>query len=157
MIKLLALDVDGTLTDGGVYLDGKGNEYKRFNVQDGYGLVSLLKSGVKIVFISGRFSPATEKRANELKITACINGTDNKLAELKKIADKFEISREEVAYAGDDIPDIDCIKWSGLGIATNNAVEEVKKSSDWHTTLSGGYGAIRECADYICKINGGHR
>lgn len=135
-------------------MDGNGNEYKRFNTQDGYGLASLLKAGVKIVFISGRYSSATEKRGKELKITACINGTNNKLVELKKLANKFEISREEIAYAGDDIPDIECISWSGLGIATSNAVEEVKDASDWCTKLTGGNGAIRECAEYISKING---
>lgn len=154
MIKLFALDVDGTLTDGGVYIDGKDNEYKKFNTQDGYGIASLLKTGIKVVFISGRYSDATKARANELKITACINGTDNKLADLKKIASDFDLLPEEIAYAGDDIPDLECILWAGLGIATKNAVAEVIKHAKWCTSKPGGYGAIRECADYIQKING---
>ncbi|MGI6443211.1 MAG: HAD-IIIA family hydrolase [Synergistaceae bacterium] len=155
MIKLFALDIDGTLTDGGVYMDGLGNEYKRFNTQDGYGLTSLIKSGVKVVFISGRYSPATQRRAQELNITVCINGTNDKLTELKKIAIEYKISKEEIAYAGDDIPDLECIKWAGVGIATKNSVVEIKESADWCTEQSGGNGAIRECAEYIHKINGG--
>lgn len=155
MIKLFALDIDGTLTDGGVYIDGLGNEYKRFNTQDGYGLTSLIKTGVKVAFISGRYSPATEKRAKELNITVCINGTNDKLSELKKIATKHSILQEEIVYAGDDIPDLECIKWAGIGIATKNSVVEIRESADWCTEQCGGNGAIRECTDYILKINGG--
>lgn len=154
MIKLFALDVDGTLTDGGVYMDGRGNELKRFDIQDGYGLHALLRSGVKVVFISGRFSPATQQRAEDLKITRCINGTHDKLAEFKALLAEWDVAREEAAYAGDDIPDIECVKWAGLGIAVANAVKEVKSAADWITESSAGHGAIRECADRILMING---
>ena len=154
LIKLFALDVDGTLTDGGVYMDEKGGEFKRFDIQDGYGIRKLIDSGVKVFFISGRFSGATQRRADDLRITGCINGTKDKLRDLKEIAESCEIKREEVAFAGDDIPDIECIKWAGLGIAVANAVCEVSNSADWKTQRPGGFGAIRECAEHIIQVNG---
>ncbi len=153
MIKLFALDVDGTLTDGGVYLDGAGNEFKRFDIQDGYGIAALLRAGVKVVFISGRYSPATQMRAEELKISGCINGTRDKLADLMALASKFGIDQSEIAYAGDDIPDIECIKWAGLGIAVSNSVKEVIEAADWKSQHCGGHGAIRECVEHIMGIN----
>lgn len=154
MIKLLALDVDGTLTDGGVYMDGNGGEFKRFDIQDGYGLVSLMLSGVKVVFISGRYSAATQQRADNLKITYCINGTNDKLSDLKALCDEWEILPEEVAFIGDDLPDCECIEWAGAGMAVANARPEIKALADWQSEQPGGSGAVRECAEYILKING---
>lgn len=155
MIKLFALDVDGTLTDGGIYMDGAGNELKRFDVQDGQGIVQLLKSGVKVVFISGRYSAPTQQRADNLKITRCINGTDDKLRDLSSLAAVWGITAAETAYAGDDTPDIECVKWSGLGIAVSNAHPSVAACADFVTERTGGRGAVRECADYIMKLNNG--
>lgn len=154
MIKLLALDVDGTLTDGGIYMDGNGGEFKRFDVQDGYGLVMLMKSGVKVVFISGRYSAATSRRADNLRITRCINGAENKLKELKKLCEEWGISRAETTFAGDDLPDLECIEWAGLGVAVAGARPEIKAVSDWQTDSGGGRGAVREIAEHILKING---
>ena len=82
MIKLFAMDVDGTLTDGGIYMDGAGGEMKRFDVQDGQGIAQLLRKGVKVVFISGRFSAPTQRRAEDLKITRCVNGIKDKLPDI---------------------------------------------------------------------------
>lgn len=155
LIKLFALDVDGTLTDGSVYMDGKGGEFKRFDIQDGYGIRELIESGVKVFFISGRYSEATQQRADDLRITGCINGTKDKLKDLQEIAESFNIPREAIAFAGDDIPDIECIEWAGLGIAVANAVDEVLKSANWKTQRPGGFGAIRECAEHIIRINEG--
>ena len=155
MIKLFALDVDGTLTDGGIYMDGAGNELKRFDVQDGQGIVQLLKSGVKVVFISGRYSAPTQQRADNLKVTRCINGTDDKLRDLSSIAAAWGITAAETAYAGDDTPDIECVKWSGLGIAVSNAHPSVAACADFVTERTGGRGAVRECADYRMKLNNG--
>ena len=114
MIKLFAMDVDGTLTDGGIYMDGAGGEMKRCDVQDGH-----------------------------------------KLPELEKIAAEFGASAAETAYAGDDLPDIDCIRWAGLGIAVANARPEVLEAARYVTRSAGGRGAIRECADMILRINDG--
>ncbi|MDD4159384.1 MAG: HAD hydrolase family protein [Synergistaceae bacterium] len=154
MIKLFALDVDGTLTDGGVYMDGKGGEFKRFDIQDGYGIRKLIDRDIKVFFISGRYSPATQQRAEDLRVTGCVNGTKDKLSELKTLAENYHIEREEVAFAGDDIPDIECIEWAGLGIAVANAVSQVVMIADWKTESTGGHGAIRECAEKIIQING---
>ena len=157
LIKLFALDVDGTLTDGGVYMDGKGGEFKRFDIQDGYGIRKLIDRGIKVFFISGRYSAATQQRADDLRITGCINGTRDKLGELKALAENNHITRAEIAFAGDDIPDVECIKWAGLGIAVANAVPEAVKAADWKTVRPGGNGAIRECAEKIIEINEGER
>lgn len=154
MIKLFALDVDGTLTDGYVYLDGHGGESKRFDIQDGFGLVQLMRAGVKIALISGRYSAATQQRADGLRITRCINGTNDKLSDLKALCKEWGITREEVAFAGDDIPDAECIEWVGMGIAVANACPEIKALADWQTERAGGYGAVRECAEYILRANG---
>ena len=155
LIKLFALDVDGTLTDGGVYMDGKGGEFKRFDIQDGYGIRKLIDRGIKVFFISGRYSAATQQRADDLRITGCINGTRDKLGELKALAENNHLTRAEIAFAGDDIPDVECIKWAGLGIAVANAVQEAVKAADWKTESPGGNGAIRECAEKIIEINEG--
>lgn len=155
MIKLFAMDVDGTLTDGGIYMDGAGGEMKRFDVQDGQGIALLLKKGVKVVFISGRFSAPTLRRAEDLNITRCVNGIKDKLPELEKIAAEFGVGAEETAYAGDDLPDIGCIRWAGLGIAVANARPEVLEAARYVTRSAGGRGAIRECADMIIRINDG--
>ncbi len=155
MIKLFAMDVDGTLTDGGIYMDGAGGEMKRFDVQDGQGIALLLKKGLKVVFISGRRSAPTERRAEDLKITRCVNGIKDKLPELKSIAEELGASAEEVAYAGDDLPDLECVRWAGLGIAVANARPEVIEAADYVTKRGGGNGAIRESADMIIKINDG--
>ncbi len=130
MIKLFAMDVDGTLTDGGIYMDGRGGELKRFDVRDGQGIAMLLKGGVKVVFISGRYSAPTQQRADNLKISCCINGASDKLKELSELCGGWNISRDEAAYAGDDTPDIECVKWAGLGIAMANAPDSVKAAAD---------------------------
>ncbi|MCD7953438.1 MAG: HAD-IIIA family hydrolase [Synergistaceae bacterium] len=155
MIKLFAMDVDGTLTDGGIYMDGSGNELKRFDVQDGQGIALLLRSGVKVVFISGRYSAPTQQRGDNLKITRCINGTDDKLRNLRALAAEWGITAAETAYAGDDTPDIECIKWSGVGFAVANAHPSVIACADYVTDRCGGRGAVRECADRIIRMNSG--
>ena len=154
MIRLFAMDVDGTLTDGGIYMDGD-REFKRFDVKDGQGIAELLKRGVKIAFISGRSSEPTQQRADNLHISCCINGTGDKLTELRRLCEEWHISQSEVAFAGDDTPDIECIKWAGLGIAVSDAHPLTAAAADFVTKAPGGRGAIRESAEYILKINNG--
>lgn len=154
MIRLFAMDVDGTLTDGGIYMDGE-REFKRFDVKDGQGIAELLNSGVRIAFISGRSSEPTQQRADNLHISCCINGTRDKLIELRRLCEEWHISQSEVAFAGDDTPDIECIKWAGLGIAVSDAHPLTAAAADFVTKAPGGRGAIRESAEYILKINNG--
>jgi len=155
LIKLFALDVDGTLTDGGVYMDGSGSEYKRFDIRDGYGIVMLMEAGVKVVLISGRYSPATRQRADDLRVTSCINGTADKLTDLVRVARELGVARSEIAFAGDDLPDLECVRWAGLGMAVADAVSEIKAAAGWVSSKPGGRGAVRECAEYILEVNGG--
>lgn len=155
LIKLLVLDVDGTLTDGGVALDGNGGEWKRFDIQDGMGIARLQKDGVEVALISGRYSEATARRALELGIREVVNGISEKLPALKSLCCSRGFLPEEVCFVGDDINDIECIRWSGLGIAVRNARLEVKALADWITPSSGGHGAIRDAADRIRTLNGG--
>ncbi|MDR3254187.1 MAG: HAD-IIIA family hydrolase [Synergistaceae bacterium] len=153
MIRLVAMDVDGTLTDGGFYLDGNGGEFKRFNVKDGLGIVSLKKSSVEVAFISGRFSKATAQRASELGVSRVINGIVDKLAALTAIADELGLDRSEVAFIGDDTQDVPCLKWAGLGIAVADASEDALSAADWISPRRGGEGALRDAAEYIFKVN----
>lgn len=154
MIRLVAMDIDGTLSDGAFYQDGNGNEWKRFHVRDGYGIVMLKQAGIEVAFISGRYSAATAQRANDLGVTRVINGTKDKLPDLMKMADELELEPYEVAFIGDDIPDIDCIEWSGLGIAVADACAEVLEAADWVSPAGGGEGAVRAAAEQILRING---
>lgn len=153
MIKLFALDIDGTLTDDAVYMDGHGGELKRFSIRDGYGLAMLKKAGIKTAFISGRYSAATQQRADDLKIDVCINGTKDKLPELQKIADNFDISQQQVAYAGDDIPDLECLKWARLAMVPSDASCSAKKAANWVSDFKGGFGAIRQACEKILEFN----
>lgn len=155
LIKLLVLDVDGTLTDGGVALDGAGGEWKRFDIQDGMGIARLQKDGVEVALISGRYSAATARRALELGIREVVNGISEKLPALKSLCCSRGFLPEEVCFVGDDINDIECIRWSGLGVAVRNARLDVKAFADWVTPSSGGHGAIRDVADHIRTLNGG--
>ena len=153
MIKLFALDVDGTLTDGGVWMDGRGNEWKRFDIQDGMGIVRLRDAGVEIAFLSGRSSVATVQRAAELGVERCINGVLEKLPVLRCIADELGLAPEEVAFVGDDVNDIPCLRWCGLGIAVANARSEVKRNARFITRAAGGFGAVREAAEHVLFLN----
>jgi 3-deoxy-D-manno-octulosonate 8-phosphate phosphatase (KDO 8-P phosphatase) len=153
MIRLAAMDVDGTLTDGGIYMDGDGGEFKRFNVKDGFGIVSLKKSGVEVAFISGRFSAATEQRARDLGVEHVVNGRSEKLPELIALAGELGLDASEVAFIGDDVQDIPCINWAGLGIAVADAQADVIAVADWVSSRRGGEGAVRDAADYIAQVN----
>jgi len=147
--------VDGTLTDGGVALDGQGGEWKRFDIQDGMGIARLQREGVEVALISGRRSEATTRRAEELGIREVVNGIRDKLPALKELCDSRGLASHEVCYVGDDVNDISCILWSGLGVAVRNARLEVKAAADWITPSSGGCGAVRDVAERIMAINGG--
>lgn len=154
MYRLFAMDVDGTLTDGGVYVGSNGDEFKRFDIQDGMGIALFRKAGGKVALISGRRSGATERRARELNVDFLVNGTHDKLTELKNIAAGLGISADEVIYAGDDVNDIECARWAGLGVAVANAVSALKREAGRVTERSGGAGAVREIVELAFVLNG---
>lgn len=153
-IKLLVLDVDGVLTDGGIIFDGSGNELKIFNVRDGHGLVMLRKAGVKIAIITGRNSKAVDRRAKELGIADVCQKCVDKVAAYKKLLVKFGMTDKQAAYIGDDIVDIPLLKNVGLPIAVADAVEEAKEAAAFITNANGGRGAVREVCDLILKASG---
>ena len=150
-MKLLLLDCDGVLTDGRLYFSAQGEELKVFDVQDGQGIVTWLRSGRQIGIISGRSSPILEKRAAELGIRLVYQGVANKLETAKEIWEELGIGPEQTAFVGDDIPDIELMQACGFGVAVANAVEEVKQDADRVTQKTGGRGAVREVVDHLLK------
>lgn len=154
MIRLFVMDVDGTMTDGAVYLDGSGGEFKRFDVRDGLGIARLIRSGVTAAIISGRRSAVTERRAEELGIGIVLQGIADKLAALKGLAAEVSLPFSDIAYIGDDVNDLSCIKWAGTGFAPSDARPEARAAADIVTSASGGYGAVREAVEHILEMNG---
>lgn len=153
-IKLLILDVDGVLTDGTIVLDGDGNEFKSFHVRDGYGIKMLMKAGVKVAIITGRYSKVVERRAQELGITDVFQNYHDKRVAYNHLLEKYSVSEREVASIGDDITDIPLIKRSGFSVAVSDAADEVKSASMMVTKNRGGRGAVREVCEFILKAKG---
>ncbi len=152
-IKLAAFDVDGVLTDGSLTFDKDGNELKTFNAKDGQGIVNLHKSGILTAIITARVSGAVEYRAKNLNITELHQGSKNKIETLQTIMQKYGISFEEIAYMGDDLPDICILEKVGLKGCPFDAVDEVKAVANFVSSKNGGRGAVREFCDYILKEN----
>lgn len=149
-IKMLVMDVDGTLTDGSIYMGPQGEAMKAFHAQDGYGIAQILpRIGVTPVIITGRKSQIVANRAKELKITQLHQGVQDKLPLLQRIARELGAAREEVAYIGDDLNDFDCIRWCGLTGCPADAVPEIRAAVDFVSSRCGGRGAVREFVDYI--------
>jgi 3-deoxy-D-manno-octulosonate 8-phosphate phosphatase, yrbI family len=154
MIKLVLLDVDGTLTDGGIYRGNNGEELKRFNVKDGYAIVNAQKLGIEFGIITGRKSELVEIRSNELKIKYLYQGISEKTVILEEIMQKTGLKKEEIAYMGDDLNDILIMKQSGLTGAPKDAADEVIQIADFVSEKNGGSGAVREFVEYILKKDG---
>ena len=150
-IKLLLLDVDGVMTDGGVYFSELGDEMKKFNIQDGYGLVRLQRAGVAVGIITGRVSKLVQRRAYELGIQEVYQNLENKLEAYDQIKKKMNLKDHQVAYMGDDEPDLPVIGLAAFSAAPADAVDSVKKSVDYICKRKGGEGAVREVVDLILK------
>ena len=154
MIKLVLLDVDGTLTDGGIYRGNNGEEFKRFNVKDGYAIVNAQKLGIEFGIITGRKSELVEVRAKELKIKYLYQGISEKTVILEEIMKKDGLSKEEIAYMGDDLNDLLIMKKVGLSGTPKDAVDEVIQVADFVSKKNGGSGAVREFIEHILKKDG---
>jgi len=150
-IKLLVLDVDGVLTDGAVIINSDGGESKFFSAVDGHGIRMWQRAGMKVAFLSGRLSEPTKYRAEQLEIDYCLQNRLDKLAALKELIGQVGLSAKNIAYIGDDLPDLPPIRYVGFGVAVANAMDEVKQSADYVTTRPGGSGAVREVIEYILK------
>ena len=148
-IKLVLLDVDGVLTDGRLYYGNSGEELKAFDIQDGLGIKLLQKGGVKVGIITGRRSALLQRRAEELAISPLVQGREDKWLALNEMMEDLGVSLEEIAFVGDDLPDLAVIKRVGLGITPANGSHIVASQADWQTKNSGGDGAVREIAELI--------
>ncbi len=154
-IRLLGLDVDGVLTDAGVYIGMVGDnpaELKRFDIQDGVGIRLLQDAGVKVVIVSGRISRATTLRAKELDITDVVqDDRARKLPGFEKTLARHGVPWEAAAFMGDDLPDLPVLKRVGLPVAVRNAVADVREVAQFVTEAPGGRGAVREFAEVLLK------
>jgi len=150
-IKVVAMDVNGVLTDGGIVLGSKGMELKVFDVQDGMGITLARMGGLKTAIITGRESEAVKRRFLELKFDAVFQGAKRKREAFPRLLKNFNVSEQEVCYIGDDLLDLELIKMSGLGVDVLNARPEVKKAADFITNEYGGRGAVREVIEIILK------
>jgi len=153
-LKLLILDVDGVLTDGRLFFDDKGKEYKCFHARDGHGIKLLRQTGVEVAVISGRKSNSVALRMKTLGVEYVYQGHENKIAAFNEIIQSLSIQPEQAAHVGDDLLDLPIMKRVGLSIAVNDANEPVKKYADWCTKTPGGQGAVREICDFIMQSQG---
>lgn len=148
-IRLLLLDVDGVLTDGRIIYDADGRESKAFHIHDGLGINRLRAAGCLVGFLSGRASAAVERRAKELDVTIICQGVDDKLAVYEQILADHRLSDHEVAYVGDDLPDLAVLGRVGLAVAVASAQPAVRRAAHWVTGLPGGEGAVREVTELL--------
>lgn len=154
LVKLLALDVDGVLTDGSLNIGAEGELFKAFNARDGLGLSCLLRSGVRVAIITGRKSAIIHRRAEELGITELYEGIKDKRKILAELAAEAGLQREEIAYMGDDLNDLPALDFAGLPCAPADAAPEVTAVSVFTAQNAGGRGAVREAAELILKAQG---
>lgn len=153
-LKLLILDVDGVLTDGRLFFDNEGTEYKCFHARDGHGIKLLRQTGVEVAIISGRHSNSVALRMKSLGIGYVYQGHENKQSAFVELLEKTGITPEQAAHVGDDLLDLPIMMRVGLAIAVNDANFAVKERADWCTTLPGGQGAVREVCDFIMQAQG---
>lgn len=157
-IRCVLLDVDGVLTDGGVYVgetaEGLAVEMKRFDIIDNVGVHMLKRAGLRVAIVSGRVSPATRVRAAELGIECEQNDGGFKLEAARTLLERYEIAWPEVAFLGDDIPDVALLRRAGLPVVVANASAEAKAVAAYQTRSSGGRGAVRELAEVLLRARG---
>ncbi|GAP97603.1 KdsC family phosphatase [Leptolyngbya sp. NIES-2104] len=150
-IKLLALDVDGTLTDGGLYFTNSGDEFKKFNVKDGQGMKLVMEAGIQIAILSASSSTATIHRAKKLGISHVYVGVEDKLTILRSLCDQLGIDFSQVAYVGDDVNDLPILEAVGCPLTVADAVKAAKQAAIYITEKAGGQGAVREICDLLLE------
>ena len=153
-IKLILSDVDGVMTDGTIEIDHEANESKRFSTLDGYGIRMWQQAGYKIGLITGRDCPCIYHRAKNLGIDIVHAGTFAKWEAVREIAAELHLSVQEIAYIGDDYPDLPAIRAVGLGITVPHAPQELKNAAEYITQRPAGYGALRDLIDQILTVKG---
>ncbi|MCU0615542.1 MAG: HAD hydrolase family protein [Gemmatimonadaceae bacterium] len=154
-IRVVGLDIDGTLTDGGVYLGASSHEgrsipfeLKRYDIQDGLGVTLLRECGIKVAIVTGRVSDSVAQRARELQVDALAQDPQaRKLAAWRRVLHELGCRDDEAAFVGDDLPDLPILRRVALPVAVGNAVPEVRRSCTWQLARAGGHGAVREFAE----------
>jgi len=150
-VRLLVLDVDGVLTDGRLYFSARGEELKCFHVRDGAGIVQILRAGLQVAVISGRQSPAVERRMRELGVSWVRQGVEDKLAVLRELLDILGLGPQAVASIGDDVADLPVFEVARLAVAVADAHPSVKSRAHFVTQAPGGQGAVRELCDLVLE------
>jgi 3-deoxy-D-manno-octulosonate 8-phosphate phosphatase (KDO 8-P phosphatase) len=150
-VRLLIVDIDGVLTDGGLQFDNRGEEYKTFNSLDGHGIRMMLENGIEVAVITGRKSEIVEHRMRDLGVRQIYQGYRDKLPAFEKLLQDSGLAPDQVAYIGDDLPDLPIMQRVGFAVAVQNAHSFVKQNCDWITDTAGGKGAVREATDFILK------
>lgn len=153
-IRLLVVDVDGVLTDGGITVHADGSETKTFHVRDGHGIKLLQRAGIEVAIVSGRRSAATDRRAADLGITLVRQGAVDKALALEALLTAREVDPAEVAYVGDDVVDLPVLRRVGLAVAVADAVDELAPYVHYRTRAAGGRGAVREVAELLLRAQG---
>ena len=154
LIRLVIFDVDGVLTDGSLYLDNRGEEYKAFYAQDGLGMTMLQATGVAIAIITARCSEVVTHRMQSLGIKYIYQGQADKVVAFKQLCQQLQLQPQQIAYIGDDMNDIAIMSQVGLAVAVANAHALVVKQAHWQTRASGGRGAAREVCELIMQAQG---
>ncbi len=153
-IKYLVIDVDGTMTDAGVYYDENGNEFKKFCTKDGAGFFAAHELGIKMLVLTGRECAATVRRMKEMKVDYLVQNTPDKITYLEKFVEQEGIAYEEVGYLGDDLNDYPGMKRCGYAACPADACEEIKDISDYISPVKGGQGAVRDMISHLLKERG---
>lgn len=150
----IVLDVDGVLTDGSVFYSNNGDEFKAFNIKDGLAIKIAQRAGLQFAIITGRSSQLLERRAAELGIDIVLQGRSDKLVALIELTEELDITLQQIAYMGDDLPDLGAIESVALGTCPADAASEVVAAADWVATVNGGRGAVRELIEMLLSARG---
>jgi 3-deoxy-D-manno-octulosonate 8-phosphate phosphatase (KDO 8-P phosphatase) len=153
-LRLIAFDVDGVLTDGGLYLSDSGEEFKRFNTLDGHGLKMLKASGVELAIITGRVSRCVELRAGNLGIARLYQGVEDKLAVMQSLLAELQLAPEAAAFMGDDVVDLPVMRRVGLALSVPGAPQIVRDHAHYVSQRDAGHGAVREACELILGAQG---
>lgn len=153
-IRLIVSDIDGVWTDGRIIYTSSGNEIKEFNVRDGLAVKLAQRAGITVALLTSRQSPAIERRAKELGIVEVHQGASNKLLETEKLAQKLRVTFDELAYAGDDLPDLAPMMRAAISAAPSDAAPEVRRAATWKLETAGGRGAFRELVERLLRERG---
>jgi N-acylneuraminate cytidylyltransferase len=151
----VGIDVDGTLTDGGMYHSAEGEPQKKFDTRDAKGLERLRANGIRVCILSQESSPAVAARMSKLKIDDYFPGVVDKLELLQRLAGQWHVELAQVAYVGDDLNDLQCLERVGLSCCPANAVPDILRTVDYVCEKSGGAGAVREVCDLILEAEAG--